>query len=335
MENSFQMSSYISIPLTIITVIACVHLLFIIAIKVRNTAKTSFILFASLAIFTIGTFYSIHSKNIITFIITILIAQLSLLPYLFILATGFKKSKLDDAKNFEQGSLDTSSSKKIEHLISISQELSEAASHSIARDTDVNEFLDFICNKLMEATESSGAIILSADEYENTLSVKSLLGNFPPVQKLPENIPLEKGAVQSYLKSSSFPFHGNIFGEASFAPSPILITNGAKDKRIYQNGEEDFLSCGSFIFFPIKLPNSASAVAVLSRTTSEPQFTNDDLQNARLVVNSLSTIIMPLASAIEFTTHQQLNKEGDTASKFHNELLQKKFPKFNTLSFGC
>ncbi|MBQ9630269.1 MAG: hypothetical protein IJR49_01630, partial [Treponema sp.] len=337
MENAFQMTSYIALPLVIIAFLALVHLLLLFIVKTRSTAKTSFILFSALALFALGAIYSLYSKNTFIFVCDTLISQIALHPYLFILAKGFKKNngktKLQEGQ--EQSRLSNISQEKFNDMFALTKDLAEAASQSISHSTDINEFLDFFASKLITATKAEGCAILLADEFENFLTVHSLLGNFPPIYKLPESVELEKEAVQEHIKNMQFQFNGNIFGEAAFSPVALLIKNASKDKRIYQNGNEDFLSCGSFIFMPLRLPNTSGAVIALSRSSNSPSFSEEELEEAKFINESLATVIMPLASFLEYNEHQELNKEGEAAIKFHRFLLQEKFSKFNTFTLGC
>ena len=84
------------------------------------------------------------------------------------------------------------------------------------------------------------------------LAVKSLVGKFPPPYKLPDDLPHKPLRVETNLRFAQFPLKDNIFGDLFSEGEPVLIADSIKDPRVYQNGPEDFLKCGSYMFAPIK-----------------------------------------------------------------------------------
>ena len=76
------------IPLFATAVIALAILVFLIIIKIRNTAKVSFISFLSLAIIIFACIYTIIKPSIMTISLLQLIAAALIIPYCVMLALG-------------------------------------------------------------------------------------------------------------------------------------------------------------------------------------------------------------------------------------------------------
>ena len=199
----------------------------------------------------------------------------------------------------------------------------------------MESFLEY-CNKLIsEKVGADGCVILLADDYDNTLAVKSLTGSFPPPYKLPEDLPHKPLRVETNLRFAQFPFTDNIFGEIFSAKEPVFIPDSVKDPRIFQNGPEEFLKCGGYIFAPIKQQDTVVGLVALSRLPTKAKFTKDDFETAIILADAVSTSIKPLYSFLDYAEHTELNKDGNIATKYQKDLIPQKLPVIPNISIGC
>ncbi|MCR4900228.1 MAG: SpoIIE family protein phosphatase, partial [Treponema sp.] len=170
---------------------------------------------------------------------------------------------------------------------------------------------------------------------DNTLAVKSLMGSFPPPYKLPDDLPHKPLRVETNLRFAQFPLAGNIFGSIFTEAEPVLITDSVKDPRVYMNGPEDFLRCGSYIFAPIKQQDKMLGLVGLARTAENEKFTKDEFDTAVIIADAISTAITPLYSFLAYAEHTELSKDGTIASKYQKDLLPAKLPVIPNVSIGC
>ena len=199
----------------------------------------------------------------------------------------------------------------------------------------MQNFLEY-CNDLFtDKIKADGCIFLIADDYDNTLAVKSFKGAFPPPYKLPEDLPHKPIRVETNLRFAQFSLQDNIFGQIFTEGQPVLITDSVKDPRVYQNGPEEFLRCGSYIFAPIKQVESVVGLVALARKPDNEKFTKDDFDNAIMLAEAVSTAIKPLYSFLDYAEHTELNKGGSIASKYQKDMLPAKLPVIPGLSIGC
>ena len=140
---------------------------------------------------------------------------------------------------------------KHQRLLDVNKELISKVSTFFSNENSMESFMEY-CNKFIsEKVSADGCVILLADDYDNTLAVKSLAGAFPPPYKLPDDLPHKPIRVETNLRFATFNFSDNIFGDVFTSKEACLVADSVKDPRIFQNGPEDFLRCGSYIFIPI------------------------------------------------------------------------------------
>ena len=204
-----------------------------------------------------------------------------------------------------------------------------------SRDKSMENFLDY-CNKLVtEKVNADGCVILIGDDYDNTLAVKSLMGSFPPPYKLPDDLPHKPLRVETNLRFAQFPLTDNIFGGIFTDGEPVLIADSVKDPRVYQNGPEEFLKCGSYIFAPIKQQDKMLGLLGLARLPDNEKFNKDDFDTAVILADAISTAITPLYSFLAYAEHAELSKDGTIATKYQKDLLPAKLPVIPNVSIGC
>lgn len=317
-------------------------------IRLRNTAQTSFVLFLALGIIAAGAVVTSVSEYYIYLVFSIIFAEIVVLPYIIIKA--FDNPQKREAKKIAKKAAELSALRdqdsitkeqlaeieaKHQRMLEVNKDLISKLSTFFSSDNSMENFLDY-CNELISKRVSAdGCVILMADDYDNTLAVKSFKGAFPPPYKLPEDLPHKPIRVETNLRFAQFQLEGNIFGEIFKSGEPTLIADSVKDPRVYQNGPEEFLRCGSYIFAPIQQQNGTVGLVALARTPEKAKFTKDDFDAAVILADAISTTMNPLYSFLAYAEHTELNKGGSIASKYQKDLIPAKLPVIPGLQIGC
>ena len=208
------------------------------------------------------------------------------------------------------------------------------ASEALAKEADLVPLLDSINASLIFETHAHGGAILLVDGFEDVLAVKSLAGDFPPPYRLPEDLPHKVIRVETNFRFSQFPLTETIFGAVACSGRRELITDPLSDIRIIQNGPEDFLKCGSYIFIPLKIKETVIGVVALARRYGEVAFTQREYDIASILADYASSAIKIVYSYQEVMEHAELTKEGDIACKLQATLPPKLLPTIPGLSLG-
>ena len=343
-----SIDSFIGTPLLISSVLGVLLFLFLLVIRLRNTFKVSIIFFLMTGILVAGSIYSYVSQHYIYFAFTLILSQFVVLPFLVVKAFDNpekreeKRAAKKAAELAAERDSDTVSKEVIaeieekhQKLLSINKELVLKLSTFFNAENSMENFLEYCNDMLTQKVSADGCVILIADDYDNTLAVKSFKGSFPPPYKLPEDLPHKPIRVETNLRFAQFPTSENIFGEIYTGGEPAFIPDSVKDPRVYQNGPEEFLQCGSYIFVPLKQADTSVGVVALSRDPGKDKFTKDDFDNAVILSDAISTTLKPLYSFLDYAEHTELNAGGTIASKYQKELLPQKLPVLPAISLGC
>ena len=322
-----SIDAFIQTPLLITAIIGVVLFLFLLIIKLRNTAKVSFIFFLADGIIVTGALYSYFEDYVIYFIFSILIAAAVLIPYLILKAfdnpqkrEAKRAAKLaaEKATALEQNEFTKQAIAEIEaknqRISEVNKDLISNVSKFFSADNSMENFLEY-CNKLItEKLSADGCVILIADDYDNMLAVKSFTGTFPPPYKLPDDLPHKPIRVETNLRFAQFPLEGNIFGEIFTSGEALLVEDSVKEPRIYQNGPEEFLRCGSYIFAPIKQQSGTVGILALARLPDKEKFNKENFNTACILADAVSTAMSPLYSFLAYAEHTELSKDGTKTS---------------------
>ena len=343
-----SIDNYIGVPLLVAAGLGVLVFLFLLIMKLRNTAKVSFTFYIVTGIVVACSVFSFFDQHFIYFVFAVILAEFITLPYLVIKAFDNpekREKKKAEKRIAEQNAAIENSDvvKKViaeletknQKLLEVNKTLVSHVSTFFSRDNSMENFLDY-CNKMItEKVSADGCVILIADDYDNTLAVKSLIGSFPPPYKLPDDLPHKPLRVETNLRFAQFPFTENIFGNIYTEGEPVLIADSIKDPRVYQNGPEEFLKCGSYIFAPIKPQDKVLGLIGLARVADNPKFTKDEFDTAVIIADAISTAITPLYSFLAYAEHTELSKDGTIASKYQKDLLPAKLPVIPNVSIGC
>jgi len=343
-----SIDAFTNLPLLITAGLGVLLFLFLLIIKLRNTVKSSFVFYLVSGVVVAGALYSYLTEYLIYFIFSVIIAEVLMLPYLILKAfdNPQKREEKKAAKKLAEQTAAIEENEvtkaaiaaveaKHQRLLEVNKDLVSKVSTFFSRDNSMESFLEY-CNKLIsEKVGADGCVILLADDYDNTLAVKSLTGSFPPPYKLPEDLPHKPLRVETNLRFAQFPFTDNIFGEIFSAKEPVFIPDSVKDPRIFQNGPEEFLKCGGYIFAPIKQQDTVVGLVALSRLPTKAKFTKDDFETAIILADAVSTSIKPLYSFLDYAEHTELNKDGNIATKYQKDLIPQKLPVIPNITIGC
>ena len=347
-KTLITIDTFIDIPLLICALSSFILLFLLFIIKIKRTSKVSIVFFIALAIILAGSFYCYYEEHYIYFVFAIISAQIISLPYLIFKA--FDNPKKREAKKAAKKTAEITISKdndmvskaviaqieeKNKRIIDTSKDIISKMSSFFSSENSMENFLEYCNDLLTQRINADGCVILVPDDYDNTLAVKSFKGSFPPPYKLPDDLPHKPIRVETNLRFAQFQMQDNIFGEIFTTGEPALISDSIKDPRIYQNGPEDFLRCGSYIFTPIKQVDETIGVIALSRNPDKEKFSKDDFETALILADAVSTAMKPLYSFLDYAEHTELNKGGSIASKYQKDLLPAKLPVIPGIQIGC
>ena len=347
-KTLITIDTFIDIPLLICALSSFILLFLLFIMKIKRTSKVSIVFFIALAIILAGSFYCYYEEHYIYFVFAIISAQIISLPYLIFKA--FDNPKKREAKKAAKKTAEITISKdndmvskeviaqieeKNKRIIDTSKDIISKMSSFFSSENSMENFLEYCNDLLTQRINADGCVILVPDDYDNTLAVKSFKGSFPPPYKLPDDLPHKPIRVETNLRFAQFQMQDNIFGEIFTTGEPALISDSIKDPRIYQNGPEDFLRCGSYIFTPIKQVDETIGVIALSRNPDKEKFSKDDFETALILADAVSTAMKPLYSFLDYAEHTELNKGGSIASKYQKDLLPAKLPVIPGIQIGC
>lgn len=347
------------IPMAATAIVAALVFLMLIIIKKRKTARVSFILFLSDLVILAGSLYSAYKSTIIgvrdahfIFACTVLAAAFLLVPYALMLST-FEPKKFDklvpafvnkkalkaqQAKEEEELAVEEKKKAELsendETILSISRDFMDKASASLTDENGMNTLLDYINTTVRQETKSDGAAILMIDDFEDVIAVKSFEGDFPPPYKLPNDMPHKPIRVATNFKFASFPLRDNLFGEIATNGKAELITKPELDHRIFQNGPEDFLECGSYIVAPMKVEDIVIGLVALSRNHASPKFSEADFKKASKLSDFAATAVKTVISVKEIIEQNGITKEAALATSIQSTLKPAKLPVIPGIQIG-
>ena len=350
--------SYAYIPLFASAAVTLVIFILLFFIKRKSTARVSFVaftatlliavgLFAS-GIINLGTHYESSSNSLFFLSIFIFIASLLVLPYCIILTT-FEPKKIEKLvspsankkEEIQAAFVQVAAPEKTEEvseqdskILNLSKSFMTHAIESFSNEDGLNDLLKYINLTIKNEINADGGVILTVDDFEDIITTKSLEGDFPPPYKLPDDMPHKPIRVATNFKFASFPLRENIFGEVATAGKPELITKPELDDRIYQNGPEEFLECGSYIFIPMKSNDTVIGVIAFARKRGNTLFNETDLATATALADFATVTIQTVFAVRDTIEHNSIVKEADIATRIQNLLHPAKLPLIKGIQIG-
>lgn len=338
----FSSSAFTYIPLICTVAILIIVSILITIIKIRKTAKVSFISYFAILVVIFACIYTILHPGIMFYSLLILFASILMIPYCIMLAFG--KPQVYETKQEETEVIEEEKPEVIIHevkaeevdLIEKGRAFVTQASDSFSDPEGLQKLLDSITETTIKVTSANGGAVLLVDEFEDLITVKSFSGDFPPPYKLPEDLPHKPLRVSTSFKYAQFPLRENIFGEVATAGKSELIASPKLDDRIFENGPEDFLKLGSYIFIPLRLRGRDIVIGLLalSRNPDTEPFSEQEFNWAQTLAGFAESALKTTLSFKQYKDKEELTKESDIASELQKNLLPKKLPPLAGLSVG-
>ena len=332
----YLIDSFVHIPIITAAVLLAVLFALLVVIRYRNTAKASFVLYIALGILFAGSIYMLRSSRSVYLVVAMLAAELLVLPYFIILSFGFprKREKKEKPETHVEAERDSLATISYEKKFDANEDFAAKAAELFSLDNSLSQFLDYFNAKLTEATKADGCVILLSDEFDNFLTVRSMTGSFPPPYRLPDTLPHKPVRVEANFRYMQFQLSDTIFGETASSGEAVLIKDASRDPRIYQNGPEDFLACGSYICVPIRIQGKTVGVSALSRAPKKEGFSEIDFERAKTLTDAAASALRSLLSFLDYSEKRSLTEEGNTAAKFQKKLIPEKIPEMLGVSLG-
>lgn len=349
-------NKYSYIPLFALSVLCFLMIVLFSVIKRKSTARISFVAYLSTIIIGAASFvsavqivwYKEQDSAYGIFACGVALAAILVIPYALVLCTFEPKEirkLVRHSVNEEEQSTADSYAKVIEskslqaseeesRVLQLSYEFSSKATECFSDKNGLSLLLDHVNKTIRDEVQADGGAILLVDDFEDLITVKSFDGDFPPPYKLPSDMPHKPIRVVTNFKFASFPLRENIFGEVATAGKPELITNPENDARIFQNGPEEFLECGSYIMVPMKINDSVIGVIALARIHGKPVFTEENLKTAVMLSDFGTTSIKTVMSVNEIMEHNNLIKEAQIATNIQQLLHPTKLPVLPGIQLG-
>ncbi len=319
------------IPLIAASVVTFGVFVFLIVMKLRKTAKPSFVLFLSLVCLMAGMIFSIFRPNLIYLSFMIFMAVLLSLPYCIM--KGFSKPEEKGRKEKDYGPVKAGTRINVVYddverkLLEVNKDfLAHTTGAFSAPDGGMDQALEYFATQLIELIHADGSMILLMDDFDDIILVKKMLGHIAPPYLLPDNIPHKQQRVDMSMKYAQFPLKDNIFGDVVTSVSPALINEPLKDSRIVQNEDEDFLKCGSYIFVPLIVQEQVIGEIVMAKDFGSEPFTDSEFDIAKKLADFIAVSIHAITSHTEIMERVSVAKEGEIASRTQKSIIPSKIP---------
>lgn len=337
----FNSDAVAYIPLFGTAILSSVLFVFLAIIKSRNTAKVSYLSFLSLAIVIGASVYTALHPGMMRFALLVLLAAAIEIPYLVMLAFGKPKEKVSTTEQQEQEQ-EQKPETIIEDIkpdeisiVETGRSFVRLASDAFGKKDGQQNLIEAINKACIEITGADGGAVLMVDDFEDSINVKSFIGNFPPPYKLPEELPHKELRVSTSFKFATFPLRENIFGEIASSGKAEIINSPKDDPRIVENGPEEFLKLGSYIFIPVRLSGKEVVIGLIALSKNPGnEFSQKDFDRANTLASFAESALKISISFQEYNEKNEIAKESRIAEGLQNILLPKKLPPIPGISFG-
>lgn len=306
---------------------------------IRKTAKVSFVFFLSLLALLTGMVYTYFYKDPSVLYLMLLLSSVLMTPYAILkgsqkIDVKIKSGQTNNQKTEIQKRLNIVYEDKDISLLDVNKQFLNTMAESFNNPQGLPPLLDNYGKKIVELTHADGALFVVLDDFDDILNVKNLTGSFIPPYELPENIPHKLQRVEMNMRYMQFPLEGNIFGNILNGKVPEMINEPSKDSRIFQNGDEDFLKCGAYIFVPLFVNESPVGVYALSKKPENGPFTNDEYESAKRLGEFVSVAIKSISVHNEIVERFTLAKEGEIANNIQKSIIPTKLPIIPGITIG-
>jgi len=200
-------------------------------------------------------------------------------------------------------------------------------------ETFLQEVADNMIRTVVERTGADGGVLLLADEFEETVSVRALCGKYPPPFKLPENLPRTQESVESFVRHARFKLGEGILGEVSRTGKHVFLSKSDTGSPLPDNGDEEWLRASAFIASPLIVRDRIiGAVSVVKSGVGS--FSERDFDRCKLLANFGSIAVANSFSFLEASERSDIEREADMAARIQSNLMPKRIPEVRGFSFG-
>lgn len=304
----------------------------------RKTARVSFVFFLALIAIITGMVYTYLKSEPAFLYMMLLLAAVLMTPYAILKAAV----KQEDRKKGTSSANNTVTQKRLNivyqdedlSLLDVNKRFIYKMAESFNNPQGLPPLLESFAKDILDLTHADGILSVVLDDFEDILNVKNLSGTFIPPYQLPENIPHKQQRVEMNMRYMQFDLKGNIFGEILTNRAPEMINDPSKDSRIIQNGDEDFLKCGAYIFIPLYVNDSPVGVMALGKNPENGPFTESEFDTARRLGEFVAAAIKSTSIHNEIVERFSLAKEGEIATNIQKSLIPSKLPAIPGISIG-
>lgn len=331
-------SAYAYIPLLAAAALTFVVFIFLIVIMARKTARVSFVFFLALIAIITGMVYTYLKSEPAFLYMMLLLAAVLMTPYAILKAVV----KQEDRKKGKSSVNNTVTQKRLNivyqdedvSLLDVNRKFIYTMAESFNNPQGLPPLLENFNKEIIQLTHADGVLSVVLDDFEDILNVKNLSGTFIPPYQLPENIPHKQQRVEMNMRYMQFDLKGNIFGDVLTNKKPEMINDPSKDSRIIQNGDEDFLKCGAYIFIPLYVNESPVGVMALGKNPENGSFTDAEFDAAKRLGEFVASAIKSTSIHNEIVERFSLAKEGEIATNIQKSLIPSKLPAIPGISIG-
>jgi phosphoserine phosphatase RsbU/P len=250
-------------------------------------------------------------------------------PFLYFLLFSLAVSFID----ITQGEL-ISAVDYYEESVDSLYDLLLSAGTAMRSESFLQDVVDNMIRTIVERTGADGGVLLLSDEFEETVSVRALYGDYPPPFKLPENLPKDPGRVESFVRHARFKLGEGILGEVSRTGKNVFVPAAGPDSPLPDNGEEAWLKAGGFIASPLIVRDRIiGAISVVK--SGEGTFSERDFDRCKLLANFGSIAVANSFSFLEAAERSDIEREADIAADMQKNILPEELPELRGIAFGA
>ncbi|MDA8425619.1 MAG: SpoIIE family protein phosphatase [Treponema sp.] len=208
-----------------------------------------------------------------------------------------------------------------------------ATGSAMKAEFSLQEVLDNMLLATVKRTGADSGLLLLADEFDDAVSVRSMLGFCASPVKLPENLPRSEDRVAAFVRHARFALGEGILGEVAQSGRHFFAAAG-DDPRLPDNGDEDWLGPGGVIAAPLIVRDRIIGVICASKAPGGV-FSERDFDRCKLLANFGSIAVASSFTFLEAAERSDIEREAAIAENVQSTMLPKKLPALRGLSFGA
>ncbi len=209
-----------------------------------------------------------------------------------------------------------------------------AAASSVRSEFSLQDVLDNTIRAIVERSGADGGLLLLADEFEESVSVRACFGTIPPPFKLPETLPKTRDRVESFVRHARFRLGEGLLGEVARTGKHLYVAQNTDASPLPDNGDEEWLRVGALIAAPLIVRDRIiGAVAVVR--SAEGVFSERDFDRCKLLANFASIAVANSFSFLEAAERSDIEREAAIAENVQRSLLPKELPTIPGYAIGA